>query len=248
MMPKLKTIGGPLKGLSVLDLGSGTGRFSEGFRELGAKVRRIDNDPQFEDVPDTEILDIFGLKVKRGEYQVVVAGPTCGPFSFSTGDDEQRWAHCPTNLKYDNTTYGKIARDGWYPFFGPRLPIHSSSLLGCAMVLKCREIIDKIRPRYYFIENPQGGLQTMGFMRDLPKITVTYCKYGERRMKPTTFMGRFPTSWQPREKCKNGSRCHIRAPRGTDAPGTTLGLKTSAERAAIPIELSREIARSVASG
>lgn len=241
-----KVAKGPLHGLRVLDLGSGTGRFSEGFRELGAKVTRIDNDPQFKDVPDTQTRDIFGLEVKRRQYDVVVAGPTCGPFTFLTGDDGDLWAHAPPGLKYDNSPFGKAAREGWYPFYGPRLPIHSTSMLGCALVMRCREIIDRVKPRYFFIENPQGGLQTMGFMRDLVKVTVTYCQYGERRMKPTTIMGQFPPQWKPKTKCKNGDGCHIQAKRGTDAPGTTLGLKTSADRAAIPLELGREIARSVA--
>lgn len=158
----------------------------------------------------TQIRDVFSLTPSRRSFDVVVAGPNCGPFTFLTGDDGERWAHAPPNLKYDNTPFGRAAREGWYPFYGPRLPIHSSSMLGCALVMRVRELIDRIKPRYFFIENPQGGLQTMGFMRDLPKVTVTYCQYGERRMKPTTFMGKFPPTWKPKTRCKNGDNCHLR--------------------------------------
>lgn len=225
----------------VLDLCSGTGQLSEGFRERGAKVRRIDNDPQFADVPDTEIRDVFGLKVERGQYDVVVAGPNCGPFTFLTGDDGGLWAHAPPDLKYASDPFGKAARENWYPFYGPRLPIHSTSMLGCALVLRVRELIRRARPRYFFIENPQGGLQTMGFMRDLPRVTLTYCKYGERRMKATTIFGKFPPAWKPKPKCRNGSDCHVAAPRGSDTG--TVGLANSRDRAAVPIRLSREIAK-----
>lgn len=37
----------------------------------------------------------------------------------------------------------------------------------------------------YVIENPRGMLRKMPQMQDLPRRTVTYCTYGDRRMKPT---------------------------------------------------------------
>lgn len=47
------------------------------------------------------------------------------------------------------------------------------------------ELIKELNPKYWFIENPVGGLRKMSFMQELPRYTVHYCSYGERRMKPT---------------------------------------------------------------
>ena len=46
-------------------------------------------------------------------------------------------------------------------------------------------LIKELNPTYYFIENPRGGMRKMTWMQDLPRYTVTYCKYGDTRMKPT---------------------------------------------------------------
>ena len=78
----------------------------------------------------------------------------------------------------------------------------------------------------------------MRFMKDLPRYTVTYCQYGDIRMKPTDIWTNHPN---PRFKppCKNGDPCHVPAPRG--AKTGTQGIKGSRERAAIPSELCLHI-------
>ena len=38
------------------------------------------------------------------------------------------------------------------------------------------KLIEELQPKYYFIENPRGGLRKMEFMQDLPRYTVTYCQ------------------------------------------------------------------------
>ena len=40
-------------------------------------------------------------------------------------------------------------------------------------------------------------------MQDLPRKTVTYCKYGDMRMKPTDIWTNDIT-WIPRKECKKG--------------------------------------------
>lgn len=212
--------------MKALDLFSGTGNFSEGFRRLGWDVDRVEKDARFADVPDTTIADVLEWK-PRTRYDVVVGSPPCNPFTMAGGKQSRlRWHHANGN--------------GPYPFFGPRLPTAPASFIGCALVLQARRIIDSIQPRFFFLENPQGGLQTMGFMDDLPRTTVTYCQYGEARMKPTTIFGAFPETWKPRPRCQNGDPCHPAARRG--AKTGTQGLRTSRERAAIPMALSDEIA------
>lgn len=100
------------------------------------------------------------------------------------------------------------------------------------------ELIKELNPKYYFIENPRGGLRKMDFMQELPRYTVTYCKQGDTRMKPTDLFTNHP---DPKFKppCKNGSPCHEPAPRGSRTG--TQGLKGSKQRSVIPAKLCEHI-------
>lgn len=106
------------------------------------------------------------------------------------------------------------------------------------------KLIAELKPRFWFIENPRGGLRKMDFMQGLPRYTVSYCKYEtdkrpeERRMKPTDI---FTNHKNPRflPMCKNGDPCHARAPRGSKTG--TQGLKNSMERSVIPHLLCEHI-------
>ena len=78
----------------------------------------------------------------------------------------------------------------------------------------------------------------MDFMQEYPRYTVTYCQYGDTRMKPTDLWTNHPN---PKFKpiCKNGDPCHVSAPRGSRTG--TQGLKGSKERSIIPSELCKHI-------
>ena len=54
----------------------------------------------------------------------------------------------------------------------------------------------------------------MSFMKDLKRYTVTYCQYGDKRMKPTDIWTNYPNP-QFKKPCKNGDKCHTPAPRGS---------------------------------
>lgn len=67
----------------------------------------------------------------------------------------------------------------------------------------------------YVIENPVGMLRHMPFMRGMDRRTVTYCSYGDRRMKPTDIWSNmFRNLWDPNglelaPPCHNGNpHCH----------------------------------------
>lgn len=103
----------------------------------------------------------------------------------------------------------------------------------------------------FFIENPVGMMRKMPIMKQFDRATVTYCKYGDPRMKPTDIWtnhlaGLFNLNgWQPRSMCWNGNKkCHHEAaPRGSKTG--TQGLKNDYERSKIPAALIREIINSV---
>lgn len=99
-------------------------------------------------------------------------------------------------------------------------------------------LILALSPKYWFIENPRGGMRKMDFVNGLPRYTVTYCQYGDTRQKPTDI---WTNHRNPRFKppCKRGDKCHEAAPRGSQTG--TQKLKGSAERARIPEEFCRHI-------
>ncbi len=100
------------------------------------------------------------------------------------------------------------------------------------------QLIHDLEPKFYFIENPRGGMRKMSWMQGLPRYTVTYCQYGDTRMKPTDIWTNHPDP-KFRPMCKNGDSCHERAPRG--AKTGTQGLKCSKERSVIPNALCEHI-------
>ena len=101
------------------------------------------------------------------------------------------------------------------------------------------EILKHFNPKYFYIENPRGLLRKMDFMQtEGIRHTVTYCQYGDKRMKPTDiWTNNF--NWIPKPMCKNGMPCHESAPRGSRTG--TQGLKDNYERSKVPYELCQEI-------
>jgi site-specific DNA-cytosine methylase len=72
------------------------------------------------------------------------------------------------------------------------------------VVLKTLEIIDYFKPKFWYIENPDGGkLKEQEFMRDLPYHRVSYCMYGYDYRK-TTRIWTNNTAFQPKI-CHKGS-------------------------------------------
>ncbi|UOF81156.1 DNA cytosine methyltransferase I [Caudoviricetes sp.] len=82
-------------------------------------------------------------------------------------------------------------------------------------------------------------LRKLAVVKDLPRRTVTYCQYGDTRMKPTDLWGPMPEAWIPRDPCQNGDTCHVSAPRG--ARTGTQGIKGAKDRSRVPLELSYDI-------
>lgn len=104
-------------------------------------------------------------------------------------------------------------------------------------------VISKIRARKprlgWAMENPRGLMRKMDFVQTLQRVTVSYCQYGDTRMKPTDLFGEIPWMFEPK-LCKNGAPCHTPAPRGSYT-GTQGMSKTDAGM--IPFELSKALRR-----
>lgn len=114
---------------------------------------------------------------------------------------------------------------------------------GKKLALKTIEIIEYFDPKYFFIENPRGMLRKMDFMinKKFHRTCVTYCQYGDERMKPTDIWTN-NIYWNPRPICKNGDACHTSAPRGSRTG--TQGLSNAYERSKLPNLLCYDILKS----
>lgn len=118
-------------------------------------------------------------------------------------------------------------------------PVSDFAKLSDELVKHTLELIKELKPKYWFIENPRGGMRKMDFMQGLPRYTVTYCQYGDTRMKPTDIWTNHPNP-QFKPMCHNGDPCHEKAPRGSKTG--TQGLKGAVQRSVIPEELCLHIA------
>ena len=124
---------------------------------------------------------------------------------------------------------------------GAYIPKTDTARLGIELVKKTLKIIDYYKPKYWFMENPRGVLRKLPVVANLPKKSVTYCQYGDERMKPTDIWTNSEV-WVPKPMCKNGDPCHVAAPRGSRTG--TQGRANAYERSKIPEELCREILKS----
>jgi len=204
--------------MKVLELFAGTKSISNAFKVKGHETFSIEWNKKFKGIDIYD--DINNIKAKDiikifGKPDVIWASPDCTTYSISA------ISHHRTKNETDN------------------LDPKSDYAKFCDKTNKyVLDLINELKPKYYFIENPRGGLRKMDFMKGLYRYTVTYCQYGDKRMKPTDIWTNHPN---PKFKpmCKNGDPCHEPAPRGSKTG--TQGLKNSEERSKIPKELCEYI-------
>ena len=204
--------------MKVLELFAGTRSIGEAFEGKGHQVFSIDWDKRFENIDwyaDISTITAQDIIEKFGQPDVIWASPDCSSYSIAAISHHRK-----------REEDGNLAPVSDYAKFCDKTNIH---LL---------ELIKELNPKYYFIENPRGGLRKMRFMQGLPRYTVTYCQYGDTRMKPTDLWTNHPN---PKFKpmCKNGDKCHEPAPRGSKTG--TQGLKGSKERSRIPKALCEHV-------
>ncbi|HBT93139.1 MAG TPA: DNA methyltransferase [Chitinophagaceae bacterium] len=202
--------------MKVLELFAGSRSIGKASEILGYQVFSSDliNFEKIDYV--TSILD-FDINKVPFQPDIIWASPPCTAFSV---------AAIGKNWTKDGDNY--IAKN-------PRADF------GLELVKKTIQIIQALKPTYFFIENPRGMLRKMPIMADLNRQGVTYCQYGDTRMKPTDIWTN-SLNWIPRPMCKNGDDCHIAAPRGSSTG--TQGLKGAYERSKIPEDLCLEILKS----
>ena len=205
--------------MKVLELFAGTRSIGKAFEERGHEVYSIEWNKQFDNIDlYADIMTVTAEDIIEafGKPDIIWASPDCTTFSIAAISHHRKQNHITGNLD-PVSDYAK---------FCDQVDQHVLTL------------IDELKPKYYFIENPRGGMRKMLWMKDRPRYTITYCQYGDIRMKPTDIWTNHPNpNFKP--MCKNGDKCHVSAPRGSRTG--TQGLKDSRERSIIPKLLCRHI-------
>lgn len=204
--------------MKVLELFAGTRSIGRAFERHGHEVLSVDWDEQFPDIDiQDDVMNVYARDIveRIGHVDVVWASPDCTTYSIAAISHHR--------TREDS---GNLAGVSDYARACDRVNMHLHNLM---LMLS---------PPLWFIENPRGGMRKMDFMHGLERYTVTYCQYGDDRMKPTDIWTNHP---DPRFKpmCKNGDPCHTAAPRG--AKTGTQGRSGSVERSRIPDELCEHI-------
>jgi hypothetical protein len=201
----------------VYDFFAGTGSATKAFEDAGHTVIKIELMEKFQ-AHERDILSLNAtdLIAKYGRPDFIWASPPCTTFSV---------ASCMIYWNRD----GSIKDER----------VHH----GIALVKKAIGLIKELQPsKGWLIENPRGMLRKQDFMRELPRRTITYCQYGDFRMKPTDLWGEVP-GWTPRPMCKPSADCHENSPRGTTTGNQRLG--GAEKRSMIPYDLGHSICEAI---
>lgn len=200
----------------IYDFFAGTGSATKAFEDAGHTVIKVELDEYF-DAHERDILQLNAdyLINKYGHPDFIWASPPCQKFSVAS-----LW-------KY------------WEGSRGKSVPKHPAVYEALALIEHTIKLIENLQPRKgWILENPRGMLRHQEIVKSYKRWTVTYCQYGDNRMKPTDLWGNL--NWTPRPMCRPRMSCHESSPAGTNAGGTGK-LKNARLRSMVPYELGKEI-------
>lgn len=201
----------------IFDFFAGTGSSTKAFEDAGHTVYRFELDNEFDATEHVDIMLLSAtyLRDRYGQPDFIWASPPCT--AFSVASISHHWISGGQSPQ-PRTEQARISQE---------------------LVRHTVNLIKELQPtKGWLMENPRGMLRKLEVVSTLPRYTVTYCQYGDTRMKPTDLWGSVP-GWSPKPACKNGDTCHTPAPRG--ARTGTQGIIGAKFRSMIPYNLGKEI-------
>ena len=209
--------------MNTMELFAGSRSFSKVAEEFGWNTFTVDWEQYGGIDYITDILKFDYTKIPDN-IDVIWSSPPCTTFSVASMG--HHW------------TGGKEAY----------IPKTENAKIGLQILEKTLEIIEKVNPKYWVIENPRG------MMRKMPQLekynyyrqTPWYCQYGDERAKPTDIWTNI--KWVAKT-CKNykfqngiiiNKHCHHETARRGAKTGTQ-GVKGAYNRSVVPKELCEEL-------
>jgi len=170
--------------MKILELFSGTGSIGKVAEARGHEVYSVDiSDKFYKPTHKGDILKWDYKQFTEGHFDYIHASPPCCAFSSILNICKTK----EERIKYE--------KEHGLPF-----------------LIRTREIIDYLKPKYYSIENPESG-RMKNYITDLPFVKVCYCMYGYLYKKPTRIWTNIeftPKYCKPSKGCKH-SRKHPRS-------------------------------------
>lgn len=192
----------------LVEMFSGSGHVSKAARRRGFDPLTIDIETTFN--PDI-CIDILNLRrsMLPKKVDVVWASIPCTVYSVLS-----------IGTHWDKIEIGY--RQYYY------IPKTDEAVQALKILNKVLELVLKLKPDFYFFENPRGALRHFPQMVMVPiRKTVSYADYGFNYYKPTDIFTNCPY-FQPKE---------LEGSRGRLFDGSVLGLSSAYERSLIPPQL-----------
>ena len=198
--------------MKVLELFSGTGSVSKVCEELGYEVVSVDISNKFHQ--PTHLIDILNFDYKQykvGEFDIIWSSPPCRTFS---------------SMRFLTKTNKEILLD----IVNEGLP----------PLLKTLEIIDYLKPKYYFIENPMNS-KMKEYLKKRSCRIISYCQYGYDYQKNTRIWTN--KEFVPKRCTKATCKYYGNHPNkiGTTRTGDSKKMQQLKKKYSIPADLIKDL-------
>lgn len=145
--------------MKCVDLFSGTRSIAKAFEQCGFETFTIELDRQHKNINwYADIMEVTAKDIieRFGHPDVIWASPPCTTYSIAAISHHRK-----------KEASGNLA------------PVSDFAKQSDELIKHTLDLIRELKPKYFFIENPRGGLRKMDFMQGIPRYTVTYCQYGD---------------------------------------------------------------------
>jgi site-specific DNA-cytosine methylase len=147
--------------MKLLELFKGTGSVGKCFPE--AEIYSVDIMKKYNPTFCGDIMDFDYKQFEVGHFDIIWASPECKIFS------SLQHTHIGENRKWKSKEHLNIERQKNWKY-----------------VLKVLDIIDYLKPKYWFIENPwNSAMKDIPQMKDIKSYRLDYCRFGYPYNKPT---------------------------------------------------------------
>lgn len=204
----------------LLDLFTGTGSVAKVAKDLGYEVLTLDMDPRCKPDICANIMDFDYTIWQPEQFDIVWASPPCDTFSVA------RKCNIGRMVKNELMTSERLLQD--------------MENIGVPILRRTQEIIEYLKPKTYFVENPYTG-HMKDFIDSKPAV-YDYCMYGFDYRKRTAVWSNkvLPGCKCDKKHLVNGK--HRMTAIGTSKTQQGQGGGSSKQgRYAIPDQLVREL-------